>query len=338
MNKIISIPSTSKSKDNVTYYDISVRLPLRSFVISKRYSDFTKLIQDLSDDIGISYQQFPYEIPSKTAFWLGSSQGVVSERQKGLAKFLNELLADKEFQNHRILHEFLQLPKGFKVTLSSHDNDTKDRDTYMYNVSGELLSLEQWKQYFWRFDSRIRETKNQLPNVKNIRERLSIRNFFVKHILPNLNKLNEVLMQLDKNNVMEEKEFCKWRDMLDNLNQDAEFIVQSLITPVLPTSDEIPNRSRRVFGSNELLDEAKERPSTSGLGDQQLLQHQTQISRDQDQEVSDLRKIIRRQKEIGILINREVEEQNQMLDNFVEEVDQTDDKLRKARRNAKRIL
>ena len=95
---------------------------------------------------------------------------------------------------------------------------------------------------------------------------------------------------------------------------------------------EVP-RSKRVLGGA-----VKETPETLPLNNKELLQHQVQIHQNQDKELDQLRVLIARQKQIGELINAEVEEQNEMLDRFNEEVDYTSSKIKQARRRAKKIL
>ena len=90
-------------------------------------------------------------------------------------------------------------------------------------------------------------------------------------------------------------------------------------------------RSKRVLGGA-----VKETPETLPLNNKELLQHQVQIHQNQDKELDQLRVLIARQKQIGELINAEVEEQNEMLDRFNEEVDYTSSKIKQARRRAKR--
>ncbi|KAF7589779.1 hypothetical protein BBP40_003841, partial [Aspergillus hancockii] len=66
-----------------------------------------------------------------------------------------------------------------------------------------------------------------------------------------------------------------------------------------------PARSGRVLG--------KETERTRELDNQGVLQLQRQTMDEQDQSVEELLKIIRRQKELGIAINEEVEIQNALL-------------------------
>jgi regulator of vacuolar morphogenesis len=66
-----------------------------------------------------------------------------------------------------------------------------------------------------------------------------------------------------------------------------------------------PARSGRVLG--------KETERTRELDNQGVLQLQRQTMDEQDQSVEELLKIIRRQKELGIAINEEVEVQNALL-------------------------
>ncbi|KAJ2977265.1 hypothetical protein NQ176_g4468 [Zarea fungicola] len=52
----IAIPSTSVSDEGsgkpYTLYNITLRLPLRSYVVQKRYSDFSKLHEALLQQVG----------------------------------------------------------------------------------------------------------------------------------------------------------------------------------------------------------------------------------------------------------------------------------------------
>ena len=61
-------------------------------------------------------------------------------------------------------------------------------------------------------------------------------------------------------------------------------------------------RSKRVLGGA-----VKETPETLPLNNKELLQHQVQIHQNQDKELDQLRVLIARQKQIGELINAEVE-------------------------------
>lgn len=84
----IAIPSTSVSDEGsskpYTLYNITLRLPLRSFVVQKRYSDFATLNTTLVNQVG---EAPPQPLPGK--HWLKStvnSPELARERQLGLEK------------------------------------------------------------------------------------------------------------------------------------------------------------------------------------------------------------------------------------------------------------
>lgn len=86
----------------------------------------------------------------------------------------------------------------------------------------------------------------------------------------------------------------------------------------------------RVLGGQETAD-------TVNLTTAELLQQQKQIHKDQDHEVEQLRQIVARQRQLGQAIGDEVDLQNEMMDQFSEEIDRTKDKLAGARERAKKF-
>ena len=82
----VAIPSTSISGEGsskpFTLYNITLRLPLRSFVVQKRYSDFAKLHSTLTSQVGAPP---PEPLPGK--HWLKNTVNSVQltqDRQAGL--------------------------------------------------------------------------------------------------------------------------------------------------------------------------------------------------------------------------------------------------------------
>ena len=76
---------------------------------------------------------------------------------------------------------------------------------------------------------------------------------------------------------------------------------------------------------------------TRELDNEGVLQLQRDTMRDQDMEVEALARIVRRQKEMGLAINDEVERQTNMLDNLNTNVDVVDKKLRVAKGRVKKL-
>lgn len=76
---------------------------------------------------------------------------------------------------------------------------------------------------------------------------------------------------------------------------------------------------------------------TRELDNQGVVQLQKQMMQEQDQDVESLGKIIRRQKEMALEINREVEEQTSMLDNLNGDADRLQTKADIAKKRIKSI-
>src|SRR5271170_2840481 len=87
----ISIPSTTISRTSKPYtiYNITLRLPLRSFTVQKRYSDFITLHKSLSDQVGDAP---PAPLPAKSWFSRTVSNATLMEdRRRGLEQYLQTI-------------------------------------------------------------------------------------------------------------------------------------------------------------------------------------------------------------------------------------------------------
>lgn len=81
----------------------------------------------------------------------------------------------------------------------------------------------------------------------------------------------------------------------------------------------------------------KETAETKELDNSGVLQLQKQKMADQDMDVEELRKIVARQRELGISINQELEVQNEMLRMVDEDVDRVQGKINIARKRVGKI-
>lgn len=128
--------------------------------------------------------------------------------------------------------------------------------------------------------------------------------------------------------------WATWNEMMQQLKRQNEqlsqFIQQKRREPVPVTverkellqkgssiSSSIPSsftKSSRVFGKSMETEE------TVRLSNEELVQLQQDKMKNQDDSLLVLGKIVNRQKEIGIVMNRELEEQNKMLQEMEENV------------------
>ncbi|KAG9186383.1 hypothetical protein G6011_02939 [Alternaria panax] len=90
--------------------------------------------------------------------------------------------------------------------------------------------------------------------------------------------------------------------------------------------------SRRVLGAP-----AAETDKTRELDNEGVLQLQQQIIAEQDEDLVDLTTVVRRMKEMGVMINTEIVEQNAMLGLFEEDVERVDGKIKIAKKRIAKI-
>ena len=321
----ITIPAEEEINGS-TYYQINVKLPLRSYTIKKRYSDFDNLVKTLCHHIGINRKDFPYTLPAKRIHWLNKSN-VVEERKQEFTRFLNNMLLDSSLRNEPEFLLFLQLPKNFKF---------QHRPQIDENGEGGDL----WYDVYRSLKNQLLEELNSLKSGQGNTNTVRLKERIHKNYQPTINDLANSAAANNKEN---KQEMMKRKLYISQ--------VQSLVTQIenfkKPNSwgetdsngNSNGNGSRRIFGgASGGSAHVKETDDTIALTNQELLQHQLQIHQNQDKEIEQLRVSIAKQRQIGEAINAEVEEQNSILDQFNEEVENTSDKVQQARRRAKKIL
>lgn len=331
----VTINDTSVS-NNTTYYHITTKIPLRTLTALRRYSEFDELVQGLCDQLGINTKDFPYLLPPKSSIFTKNTAATVADRKLKLAQFLNQLIQDREIQNLLLLHDFLQLPVKFQFTSSllSHKDDSI---TDLVISDYKAIDSGKWLEYLRLFKSHISQLKTQYEDDTNINNKFGIRSKLQLIVLPNLTKLIKALESLYKNGQVDESELQRRRLLVKELNSEVTQLNLKIESGGDTGSKKtLMGSGKRVFGAP--LATPQETKETLPLSNQELLQHQVQIHKDQDQELLELRKLIARQKEIGMTINQEVEEQNELLDSLNDQVDQTTEKLRGARKKAKQVL
>lgn len=327
---IISIPDYLENNGTV-YYLINVKLPLRSISVRRRYSDFVELVRGLSDDLGLSTGDFPYRLPPKTSIF--SSKKTITDQRKGLlGAFLNNVVRDRDLQNRPKVHQFLQLPKNFSISRDLFkDDDVPLNDTkFLISDSDADILADQWLMYLRIVKSSI----SKLDRSSALSARAETREHVQKYVRPNVEKLARSLTNLGHSGGISKNELTARTARLSQVQDDIEDILTNREDLFREATN--GRLGGRVFGrpSNYTPQETNE---TVGLDDRELFQQQKQVHKEQDQEIEQLRKIIARQRQIGEAINHEVEEQNEILDRFSEEVDYSSSKLQNARARAKKV-
>ncbi|CCE79414.1 Piso0_001475 [Millerozyma farinosa CBS 7064] len=335
---MISIPTTSTSSDGVLYYHISLKLPLRNITVLRRYSEFITLVDDLSKDLGINTKEFPYKLPPKSQFWKSKNE-LIESRRNALCEFLNCVVEDRELQNHPIVHQFLQIPGQFKFSPRLFTNEKTSSDESQLVIIDNDMDKFAWLDYLRRYRDYLSKLSSSV-SIYSITQKADIRSQMSSFFLPNIDKLANCLEKLKNDRQIDSKEYETRKISIDSLKSDfLVFLNHRIFTQPFsekPTSSS--SRSGRVLGASQDQFHATENSKTVDMSNKELLGQQLQVHSSQDGELNELRKIIRRQREIGEVIKTEVDEQNELLDGFNEDVERTGQKLHKARQDAKRIL
>ncbi|CCO26736.1 Vacuolar morphogenesis protein 7 homolog [Rhizoctonia solani AG-1 IB] len=153
---------------------------------------------------------------------------------------------------------------------------------------------------------------------------------------------------------MSQGELQRRTDMVSRLQDDCEKLSKMVVAArqtsrgteqVLPSAadrDQLLNEATsgrkpfgRVFGQRQ--PPPQETAETRPLDEQGLLQFQNTHMQRQDEQLSQLSAILRRQNQIGVAIGSEIAQQNEMLDQLSNELDSTGAKLSNARKQLNRL-
>lgn len=362
----ISIPSTTiaKSAKPYTLYTITIRLPLRSYTLQKRYSDFLTLHSSLTETAGAAP---PASIPGKSWFKSTvSSPELTESRRAGLESYLQTLnsIDDSRFRNTSVWRAFLNLPSSFASQTSSkagalHSSLTgpgsgapvtdptvwldthRDLKTHLHDARLNLTNRDQASTTQKQHEASAAAKASLVKAgtlLKALDDGLA---YHTKATTPASQRLGAGEIRRRKDLLSAAK---KDRDALENLlnvmaaKSKVDTAVASIQdhTALLasngtnePSSSKHPARSGRVLG--------KETTETQSLDNQGLMQLQKHKMEEQDLDVDEIRKIVQRQRELGIAINQELEVQNEMLKMVDEDVDRVQGKIDIAKKRIGKI-
>ncbi|PSR75540.1 hypothetical protein BD289DRAFT_447538 [Coniella lustricola] len=362
----ISIPSTSIASPSdskpFTQYNITLRLPLRSYVFQKRYSDFAELNTTLTKLVGAAP---PAPLPAKHWFKnTVSSPELTEDRRRGLESYLRAIAEspDRRWRDTPVWRTFLNLPgsgvggPGSTASSSGIAGGMESRLPAINTRDNNLIAASDPRTW----TDLQREMKG---NLSEARQQLAKRDATIESVLGNngatstqaleagaaakkaLIRASNLIRALDDGlkNMAEQRKLAEGellrrrnvvavakqeRDGLEKVNASIPGVaghghhgagngngrngpVASSDKALLLARSGTGGSVRRVLGAP-----LPETERTRELDNSGVLQLQRDQIADQDQDVDQLAKIIRRQKEMGLAIQQEVEEQNAMLDDM----------------------
>jgi regulator of vacuolar morphogenesis len=370
----ISIPSTilstADSSKPYTLYNITLRLPLRTFVVQKRYSDFVSLHQSLTSVVS---SPPPAPLPAKSWFKsTASSPELTEERRKGLEAYLRAIAEnpDRRWRETSAWRSFLNLPSTGAGSASSARKELVEANQRlgMGSNAGQVASDPGvWLDLH-------REMKGQLHDARLFLGRrdgattaqgqyeagANAKRCLVKAagLIGNLEEGLKIMTDSEKrgegNSRLGTGELRRRRDLLGSAKVEREGLEK------LAVSLAVKNQNVKGEGAggavataqdkNALFGPGVSRPSgrvlgapvpetdkTRELDNDGVLQLQKQMMQDQDLDVEELAKIVRRQREMGLAIHGELELQNEMLKRVDEDVDRVGRKIDIAKKRVGKI-
>ncbi|KAF8863811.1 Phox-like protein [Acephala macrosclerotiorum] len=369
----LTIPSTilsnTANEKPYTLYNITLRLPLRTFVVQKRYSDFATLHKEL---LSLISDPPPSPLPSKSWFKsTASSPELTESRRQGLEAYLRAIAEgpDRRWRETSVWRTFLNLPSTGSGSASSARSELIAQSQRAPGSAGQFAADPQvWLDLH-------REMKGQLHDARLFLGRrdgattaqaqyeagANAKRCLVKAggLIGNLEEGLRILGDREKAGRGEGRvgagELRRRRDLLGSAKVEKEGLEKlavslavkgqnkgnggSLVGAAASQQDKsalfgpgVSKPSGRVLGAP-----VPETDRTRELDNDGVLQLQKQLMADQDLDVEELGKIVRRQREMGLAIHGELELQNEMLKRVDEDADRVARKIDVAKKRTQKI-
>lgn len=354
----LSIPNTSiisNTSKPYTVYNVSLRLPLRSYTLQKRFSDFLALHNTLSSEAHIPP---PAPLPSKSWFTRTVSNPELTEqRRQGLEGYLHAIngSGDSRWRSCNAWRDFLNLPSntisksglanGLHGSLNGAGSGTPTTDPVVW--------LDQYRELKMQLhDARLALTRrDQATSTHDQHENGAAAKKSLVKSATMIAALDQGLKSLGSdswgNDKLGEGELGRRRDLVANARREREGLDNLLNTMIAKSKvDETvagahEKDKKKLFGSIDSKPTGrvlgKETDRTRALDNQGVVQLQKQMMQEQDEDVMVLARAVARQKELSLQINEELMVQQEMLDGLDEDVDRVQAKMDVAKKRIKKI-
>ncbi|KAI1306681.1 Phox homologous domain-containing protein [Xylaria venustula] len=358
----ITIPTTSlySSPDGskpYTLYNITLRLPLRTYVVQKRYSEFATLHTSLTGLVGAAP---PAPLPAKSWFKSTvSSPELTEDRRRRLEAYLRAIAEspDRRWRDTPAWRTFLNLPglnsasnsaasvrAGYGVPNRDAANAAAAQDP------GTWLDLHaEMKRDFQEARRCLARRDAATENAVALEAGSAAKKALVK-AGGLLTFLRDGLKIMEDGRRLGDGEIRRRKDLLAAARVDREDLekLSSTISASAKTAlrGGAPSNADRTALIGNAVNKGRgrvlgaplpETEQTRELDNEGVAQLQRQMMQDQDQDVEALTKIIRRQREMAEAIHVEVEEQTAMLDHVNAQTDVVAGKVKVARNRANKI-
>lgn len=353
----ISIPNTSISNAHKPYtlYNITLRLPLRSFTVQKRYTDFTILHSALTAQAGTPP---PAILPQKSWFTrTTSSPELTEERRKALEAYLRAInqAENDRWRNTTAWRSFLNLPSNStsksSLALGLHNAIAGSGSGAL--ITDPVIWLDQYRELKSQLhDVRLHLTKRDQAvaaqaqhesgaQAKKGLVRAGTTVAALEQGLKTLSGESRGSMKLG------EGELRRRKDLLGSAKREKEglesllsaMITKNYVDKTIATAQEKQQLVGSASGNGKVSGRVlgRETDRTRALGNQGVLQLQKQLMEEQDEDVMVLAQAVARQKELGVAIQEELQVQNEMLGLLDEDVTRVQGKVDVAKKRIAKI-
>ncbi|KAJ3942102.1 uncharacterized protein N0V96_007593 [Colletotrichum fioriniae] len=350
----ISIPSTILSTGEskpFTLYNITLRLPLKSFVVQKRYSDFATLHQTLTSLVGAAP---PNPLPGKSWFKSTvSSPDLTEQRRKGLEAYLRAIAEspDRRWRDTSAWRTFLNLPS---TGVGSTGNSAASAHGLITSGRAGAADPTTWLDLHREMKSCLHDARNQLArrdgavdsnNTSAAAEAGAAAKKALVKAGTLVSTLADGLRAMQEGGRLGDGELRRRRDLLSSARVEREGLDKLSNSMAQGNSRNGSGGPGGREGWASAGDKAALLGRSGGGGGGEdgrtdnngVVQLQRQMMSEQDEQVNTLAAIVRRQKEIGLQINEEVTEQTKMLDRLNEDADRVGGKIDVAKKRIKKF-
>jgi len=325
----IAIPDTQTSTTAKPYtlYNITLRLPLRSFAVQKRYSDFLSLHETLKSQADATP---PASLPRKSWFSRTTSNPqLTEERRKGLEHYLQTIneASDPRWRNTSAWRSFLNLPS---TTASANSSTAAGLHGALTGPGGGGAPISDptiWLDCHRDLKAQLHDARLHLTR-RDQATKAQDQHDSSAQAKRCLVKAGTMISALDQglknvmgggNDKLGEGELRRRRDLVQSARKEKEGL-ENLLNAMaakskLDSTVATVQQKHALVGTQPKQGRVlgKETGRTRELDNKGVLQLQKQMIQDQDMDVEELRKIVTRQRELGVAINNELEVQNEML-------------------------
>ncbi|RMZ87464.1 hypothetical protein DV736_g5309, partial [Chaetothyriales sp. CBS 134916] len=361
----ISIPNTSVVTDSKPYtvYNITLRLPLRSYTVQKRYSNFATLHDSLTAQVGAAP---PVSLPAKSWFARTiNNTELTEERRTALETYLKTINEsdDSRWRGTSAWRSFLDLPRSFTSTTTGSNEASSKAGAKLHAalsaapITDAVVWLDCHRDLKTQLhDARLRLTTRDQASTPQEQHEASAAaksclvkaGSFITTLEDGLARIQEAAAQgWGGGQKLGGGEVRRRRDLIAAAKKDKDGL-ERLLAAMSPKS-RLDSAVAAVQDKHSLIGAAaarkpptgrvlgKETDETRELDNQGLLQLQKQKMAEQDADVEQLRSIIQRQKELGIQINDELSVQNDLLRIVDDDVSRVKGKMDIAKKRTDKI-